>query len=74
MKEKEKIEEVLSILKKQDIKDEGLDIDGEDFEDFDIEKSENDLDHLRLMIDRTNKEIQIDEKISLASKKNKKRS
>ena len=62
LKEKEKIEEVLSILKKQDIKDEGLDIDDEDFEDFDIEKSENDLDQLHLMLDKTNKEIQIDEK------------
>lgn len=62
LKEKEKIEEVLSILKKQDIKDEGLDIDDEDFDDFDIEKSENDLDQLRLKIDKINKEIQIDEK------------
>ena len=63
IKEKEKIEEVLAILKKQDINDAGLiDVGDFDFENYNFEKSEQDLEDLLDKINKISKEIQRDEK------------
>ena len=61
-KEKEKIEDVLSILRNQDIKDSKSTFDLEDFEDFDIEKAELNLDSYLVDLDKINGDIARDEK------------
>ena len=61
-KEKEKIEDVLSILRNQDIKDSENIFDLEDFENFDIEKAERNLDSYLVDLDKINGEIARDEK------------
>ena len=61
-KEKEKIEDVLSILRNQDIKDSESDFDLEDFENYDIEKAELSLDSYLENLDKINVEISREEK------------
>lgn len=61
-KEKEKIEDVLSILRNQDIKDSESDFDLEDFENYDIEKAEISLDSYLENLDKINVEISREEK------------
>ena len=61
-KEKEKIEDVLSILRNQDIKDSESTFDLEDFENYDIEKAELSLDSYLENLDKINVEISRDEK------------
>lgn len=61
-KEKEKIEDVLSILRNQDIKDSESTFDLEDFENYDIEKAELNLDSYLDDLDKINVEISRDEK------------
>lgn len=61
-KEKEKIEDVLSILRNQDIKDSESTFDLEDFENYDIEKAELSLDSYLKKLDKINIEISRDEK------------
>lgn len=61
-KEKEKIEDVLSILRNQDIKDSESTFDLEDFENYDIEKAEHILDSYLENLDKINVEIARDEK------------
>lgn len=61
-KEKEKIEDVLSILRNQDIKDSESTFDLEDFENYDIEKAEHILDSYLENLDKINVEISRDEK------------
>lgn len=62
-KEKQKIEDVLSILKKQDIKDSPLvDLEEVDFESFDFEKSEEELENILKNMATIREEIQKDEK------------
>lgn len=61
-KEKENIEDVLSILRNQDIKDSESTFDLEDFENYDIEKAELSLDSYLENLDKINAEISRDEK------------
>lgn len=61
-KEKEKIEDVLSILRNQDIKDSESTFDLEDFKNYDIEKAELSLDSYLENLDKINVEISRDEK------------
>ena len=61
-KEKEKIEDVLSILRNQDIKDSESTFDLEDFENYDIEKAELSLDSYLENLDKINVEISREEK------------
>ncbi len=61
-KEKEKIEDVLSILRNQDIKDSESPFDLEDYENYDIEKAELNLDSYLDDLDKINGEISRDEK------------
>ena len=61
-KEKEKIEDVLSILRNQDIKDSESTFDLVDFENYDIEKAEHILDSYLENLDKINVEISRDEK------------
>lgn len=61
-KEKEKIEDVLSILRNQDINDSESSFDLDDFEDFDIEKAELSMDTYLENLDKIGDEIARDEK------------
>lgn len=61
-KEKEKIEDVLSILRNQDIKLGESPFDLEDYENYDIEKAELNLDSYLDDLDKINGEISRDEK------------
>lgn len=60
--EKDKVEEVIKILEKQDIKDSSLTNFDLDLDDFDIVKSEEDLDRMLEEISSLNKEIASQEK------------